>query len=891
MGGVVKSIFGGGGGGGGSPAPAPSSQTVTQTTIPEYARPYVERMLGKSEALTDIGQNPYQAYGGERIATFSPLQQQAFANIAGQTPASQLGAATDIAGAAGLGALGAQPRADILAQQALGYGAAGAEYGGLGAQAALARSQQAARQAGMYGLMGAGFGQQAAGLAPTAQAVGQEAANIGLGGLGYGALGAGFGARGAQAAEQGFGAGEQYARMATSPEAMGAYMSPYMQQAVDRQKFEATRDYAKQLQGLRAQATGSGAFGGSRQAIVESEAQRNLNQQLQNIQAAGTQRAFEQAQQAQQFGAGLGLQGLQAGYGGLGLGMQGAGVGLSGLGTALQGQQARLGALGQAGQLYGQGIQGAGLGLQGVGQQLGAGQLGLAGTGQGIAGAQAGMQGVGQALNAGQFGLQGLGAATQAAGTLGQLGQSQFAQEQAINQAQQQVGAVQQAQAQQALDLAYQDFLKQRNYPYQQLAFMSDMLRGLPLSQSAQTMYAAPPSLGSQLGGLGMAGLGIYGMSGGFKAKGGAIKEKKMAAGGYAKGGDIKMLSTEQLEQMLENPSLNPLEIAEIEKQLMLRRRMEMNPESDVIMERAGITAIPTGNMVPMEQMAGGGIVAFAAGSKDPIQEDPVSNKEYREFLRSQVMSRLKNLEGGPDPFAESKRMEAETRAQMAKRRETAPYEALAMAGLGTLAGTSQYGLSNLGLGALEGMKTYGRSKAEEGQLEKTLMQQGIEREKAKYGRDIQNLNALQTSLGQMDAREIATMNARRSDAAMAENRRTQQQINAQRTYDAAVKAEKDNLFKQNKAKFNMDYTDPELEAQATANVNKRLSPAFKSLLFPEGMPTLEAAPAAPAPAAPAAGKKTFNVVIEGKTYTFPTQEAADTFKKRAQAARTTATQ
>jgi hypothetical protein len=52
--------MGKGGGGGGQPAPAPSSQTVTQTAIPEYARPYVERMLGKSEALTDINQNPYQ---------------------------------------------------------------------------------------------------------------------------------------------------------------------------------------------------------------------------------------------------------------------------------------------------------------------------------------------------------------------------------------------------------------------------------------------------------------------------------------------------------------------------------------------------------------------------------------------------------------------------------------------------------------------------------------------------------------------------------------------------------------------------------------------------------------------------------------------------------------
>lgn len=43
---------------GAAPAPAPSSQTVTNTSIPEYARPYVETMLGKTEALTDINKNP-----------------------------------------------------------------------------------------------------------------------------------------------------------------------------------------------------------------------------------------------------------------------------------------------------------------------------------------------------------------------------------------------------------------------------------------------------------------------------------------------------------------------------------------------------------------------------------------------------------------------------------------------------------------------------------------------------------------------------------------------------------------------------------------------------------------------------------------------------------------
>jgi hypothetical protein len=51
----------------------------------------------------------------------------------------------------------------------------------------------------------------------------------------------------------------------------------------------------------------------------------------------------------------------------------------------------------------------------------------------------------------------------------------------------------------------YQDFLNQQNYPYKQLGFLSDMTRGLPLSQASSAMYQAPPSMISQIGGLGIA--------------------------------------------------------------------------------------------------------------------------------------------------------------------------------------------------------------------------------------------------------------------------------------------------------------------------------------------------------------------------------------------------
>jgi hypothetical protein len=205
---------------------------------------------------------------------------------------------------------------------------------------------------------------------------------------------------------------------------MQAYMSPYAQLALDPQMREARRQADITGQQQAAQAARSGAFGGSRFGLVEAERQRNLGQLQSDIYGRGMQTAFEQARQAQQFGADLGLRG-------------------------------------------------AGLGLQ-------------------------------------------------AAGALGQLGQTQFGQQKDVIQGQLAAGAQQQALEQQRLGQAYQDFQNQRQYPYQQLAFMSDMLRGLPLAQYSQTMYQQPPSMLGQVAGAGLTYLGAK-QAGLFGAEGGVV--------------------------------------------------------------------------------------------------------------------------------------------------------------------------------------------------------------------------------------------------------------------------------------------------------------------------------------------------------------------------------
>lgn len=287
-----------------SSEPQPTNQSVTQTTIPEYAKPYAEKMLGKTEALTGA---PYQAYQGERIAGFTPMQQQSFQQTANLQPSKQIGTATQMSGLAGLGALGA---------------------------------------------------------------------------------------------------GQQYAQQATNPYSMQAYMSPYMESALAPQLREAARQSSIEGQKNQAQATMQGAFGGSRSALIEAERQRNLGQTQADIYTRGMQSAFEDARRAQQFGSTLGLQGYQT-----------------------------------------------------------AGQM---------------------------------------AGQLGQLGQAQFGQQKDIIQGLQSAGAQQQALEQKRLEQQYADFAAQRQYPYQQLSFMSDMLRGLPLSQYSQTMYQQPASPLGQLAGAGL---------------------------------------------------------------------------------------------------------------------------------------------------------------------------------------------------------------------------------------------------------------------------------------------------------------------------------------------------------------------------------------------------
>lgn len=90
----------------------------------------------------------------------------------------------------------------------------------------------------------------------------------------------------------------------SSPEAynksLKTFMDPYAQNVIDIQKREAGRQAGIMGTQQQAQATQAGAFGGYRQGIQEAERQRNLMQQMGDIQQRGSEAAFQNAQQAMQ---------------------------------------------------------------------------------------------------------------------------------------------------------------------------------------------------------------------------------------------------------------------------------------------------------------------------------------------------------------------------------------------------------------------------------------------------------------------------------------------------------------------------------------------------------------------------------------------------------------
>jgi hypothetical protein len=456
-------------GGGGSKNTVQKSEVV-QSTLPEYARPYFEGLMTRANAdLT----RPYIPYGytqdkttgdvvkaldaqgnpinPQRIADFTQQQQGLQQNILGQQTPGQFGTATGIASdVAGRSIAAGQYNPGQFSSQ---------QIGGLG--------NVQAQQVGSSDMQSAQTG-----YSPNLNYFQQQGPQQ-------------FG--GAQAAQ---------------------YMSPFIQQALEPQMREAITSARR---GQVAQDLGSsrqGTYGGSRQLLASMERERNLGTQLGDIQSRGLQSAYESAQQQferdraarmttaqQNQQAALGVQGLGADIG--------SRMSLANLSNE---QQARVNNQAQQFQAQGMNAENA-LRAALANQQTGLSAL--------QSNQQADLDRQRMAEQSRQFGSQqglaGLAQAGQMGQTLANIGSAQSQADQARFGLQTSTAAQQQALNQQYLDTDYQEFLRQRDYPMEQLQQYSSLLRGVPVTpQSSTTTYAPNASIGSQLLGGGLAAAGIY---------------------------------------------------------------------------------------------------------------------------------------------------------------------------------------------------------------------------------------------------------------------------------------------------------------------------------------------------------------------------------------------
>ena len=471
----------------GKSAPAPQAQEVRQTStnLPEYARPYFENVTSRAQAES---YQPYTPYQAPRIAGFTPAQEQVQQNILGLSAPNQFGAGSSLAYQAGLGALGQQYNPNQFSAQQV--------------------QQPNLRQFQM---------------GPAFEVSSQQ--------VGTPQMGAAQTSFGQQPLER---YGLQGPEMFGSQQAQ-QYMSPFIQQALEPQMREAVTSARRAQVAQDLGSARQGTYGGSRQALASLERERNLGQQLGDIQSRGMQSAYEnaQAQFERDRAAGMttGQQNLQAALQqqqlGTQTGLQAALANLSSeqqsnvqnLAAQLQTQglnseQAMRAALAnqQAGLTVGQANLQSLLGTQQLGAQTGL-QAALANQQQNLEAQRLGEQS--RQFGAGQR-LSGLQAAGQMGQTLGNLGQYQQQADLQRLGAQGAAAGEQRGLQQQYLDQDYADFLRQRDYSMERLGQFGNILRGLPVGLSTtNTTYATPPSMGSQVLGAGLGGLSMARLMGG----------------------------------------------------------------------------------------------------------------------------------------------------------------------------------------------------------------------------------------------------------------------------------------------------------------------------------------------------------------------------------------
>lgn len=299
----------------------------SQSTLSPNFAPYIYDYLSRGQAAANL---PFQPYTGQRFAGISPLQSQAFSGLAGLQTPGQFQTATNMLTQAGLQAQGmgySPTQFGSFYQAPQTYQPSGTpSYGQVGAQGVYSQYQAPTPYQPTYfqnqfqapsayqpqtatsgyqaptPYQGAdftsGFSYQGG---PATQFTNQyqapsayQAADFtqGVGGQSYGPT--------------------QFQTGLGPVKSVQDYMSQYTGGVSDIAAREVTRQADVSRQAEQARLAQAGAYGGSRQAIMEAERQRNLGQQIGDIRTKGLQEAFENAQKQRLAEAGLGMEAQKA---------------------------------------------------------------------------------------------------------------------------------------------------------------------------------------------------------------------------------------------------------------------------------------------------------------------------------------------------------------------------------------------------------------------------------------------------------------------------------------------------------------------------------------------------------------------------------------------------
>jgi len=462
----------------GQPPASVTTYGETTTNVPKWYSDYTQGLISRANS---IAAEPYQPYSEARIAGFDTAQNTAYDKAVGledQYSSLMDTAKQNISGATGSSQNAAQPYINT----ALGY-----------------NPYETAQP--MLGEAGNFLRQQVGDTSALAQPYFQQASQLTN-----------------QGTQSTSGLATPYLQQAFDLSQQGAqtglgniqdYMNPYTDQVVNRIGELGARNLRENLlPNIQDRAIQAGTFGGSRSGEAIGRALRDTQESTLAQQSSALQQGYGQA--GQQLQADRARQ-LQAAQQQQAIGQTTAGLTAADYQRMLSGAQQQA-AMGQSAA----GLEGADLSRYGQ------------------AGAQIGALGQMQGQLAGQTGAQNLQAAQQirnlsnqdftrqlqsgqAMGALGQQTQQMGIQNIAGLEA---AGATQQQQEQRSLDTAYQDFLNQREYDRNNIAFLNASIRGMQVPTSTTSTSTGPasvyqPSPLSQFGSAMASGYGLSKMFGG----------------------------------------------------------------------------------------------------------------------------------------------------------------------------------------------------------------------------------------------------------------------------------------------------------------------------------------------------------------------------------------